>query len=78
MNSPKDNPHKYTFIKLVLLQTGFLFIVFSSLILAYPEDAHYHLGMDQETLNILAYALMMVGVSDLIISLFIFRKKERK
>lgn len=64
-------------IRNVMLFTGVTFIGLSTLILAKPDMMADFLNLDAETTQILSYAFLFIGTADIIISLFIFRRKNR-
>ncbi|MGH1376576.1 MAG: hypothetical protein ACRBCK_09535 [Alphaproteobacteria bacterium] len=65
-------------IKLMLVTTGFAFLCMSALLLIEPQIITEHIDLDNENAQIFGLAAGIIGVSDIIIALFVFRKRETR
>ncbi len=76
--SNQTSPQNKNAIKLVLITTGFAFLCISALLLASPETILNHIDLGNENAQIFGMAAGLIGVSDIIIALFVFRRRETR
>lgn len=66
-----------TIIRRVMFFTGLVFIGLSTFLLTQPEMLQNFIELDDDITQILSYAFLFIGVTDIILSLFIFRRKNK-
>jgi len=77
MTSPQM-PKQKQLLRAVIFMAGIMALIVATICLAMPKSIEDMVGLDHETTNILGYALTAVGLGDIIVSLIIFKPRDRK
>lgn len=64
-------------LRKILLFTSALLFILAILIFQYPEEVRAATGIDQDVLDVLSPALLMVALGDLVLALFVFHSRDR-
>lgn len=77
MTDPQTTQQK-AILQLMLFMTGVIALIFATMCLAMPSSVEEMVGLDAETVNILGIALTAIGLGDLVVSLIVFKRKDKK
>ncbi len=77
MNNAQTKQQK-AMMRVMLFVTGVIALIFATMCLAMPLSVEEMVGLDPETVNILGIALTIIGLGDLLVSLVIFKRRDRK
>lgn len=73
-----SNTVQSALVKKVIFFTGITLLILSGVIEIFHTETAQLLAINLETTSILAKAIMLVGIIDIIISMTLFRNQERK
>lgn len=77
MNNAQTKQQK-AMMRVMLFVTGVIALIFATMCLAMPLSVEEMVGLDPEIVNILGIALTIIGLGDLLVSLVIFKRRDRK
>lgn len=78
-NKPAKMPEEAKqVIHMVLLFTGGILIVLAAYMLLDPKAVEALIPVDKQTSSIIAFALLLGGVTDIAIAQILFRRKEKR
>ncbi len=73
-----QNTQQKAMIRILLFMTGIMALIMATFCLAMPSSVEDMVGLDHETVNIVGYVLTAVGLGDLVVSLIIFKQRDKK